>query len=69
MMDQSDEGRNLLRALKESTLDIVNIISIDVNRGRDFHTYGRYIPNLTRQDGSAFERQYSQSLKRKGQTE
>jgi hypothetical protein len=21
-------------------------------------TYGRYIPNLTRQDGSAFEKQY-----------
>lgn len=24
-------------------------------------TYGRYIPNLTRQDGSAFERQYSEA--------
>ena len=23
-----------------------------------FRTYGRYIPNLTRQDGSAFERRY-----------
>ena len=23
-----------------------------------YRTYGRYIPNLTRQDGSAFERQY-----------
>lgn len=25
-----------------------------------YRTYGRYIPNLTRQDGSAFERQYQQ---------
>ena len=23
-------------------------------------TYGRYIPNLTRQDGSAFEQQYTE---------
>ncbi len=28
-----------------------------------YKTYGRYIPNLTRQDGSAFERQYSQAIK------
>ncbi|MFZ0610662.1 MAG: hypothetical protein WAM73_00340, partial [Desulfobacterales bacterium] len=25
-----------------------------------YRTYRRYIPNLTRQDGSAFERQYQQ---------
>lgn len=34
-----------------------------------FRTYGKYIPNLTRQDGSAFERQYSQAVKREGHTE
>ena len=34
-----------------------------------FRTYGRYIPNLTRQDGSAFERQYSQAIKGEGHTE
>jgi integrase len=28
-----------------------------------YKTYGRYIPNLTRQDGSAFERQFLQELK------
>ncbi len=27
-----------------------------------YRVYGRYIPNLTRQDGSAFERQYSQTV-------
>ena len=27
-----------------------------------YRTYGRYIPNLTRQDGSAFERQLPQEL-------
>jgi len=27
-----------------------------------YRTYGRYIPNLTRQDGSAFERQFTESL-------
>jgi hypothetical protein len=26
-----------------------------------YKTYGRYIPNLTRQDGSAFEKLYSES--------
>ena len=26
-----------------------------------YKTYGRYIPNLTRQDGSAFEKQYRQA--------
>ena len=31
-----------------------------------YRTYGRYLPNLTRQDGSAFERQYSEATKRKG---
>ena len=31
-----------------------------------FRTYGRYIPNLTRKDGSAFERRYSEGTKRKG---
>jgi len=34
-----------------------------------FRTYGRHIPNLTRQDGSAFERQYSQAIKGEGHTE
>ena len=29
-----------------------------VNTSMVFNTYGRYIPNLTRQDGSAFERQF-----------
>lgn len=32
-----------------------------------YKTYGRYIPNLTRQDGSAFERQYMESINEKGQ--
>ena len=27
-----------------------------------YRTYGRYIPNLTRKDGSAFERQFTESL-------
>lgn len=27
-----------------------------------YRAYGRYIPNLTRQDGSAFERQLAQAL-------
>jgi integrase len=31
-----------------------------------YRTYGRYIPNLTRKDGSAFERFYTKALKRKG---
>jgi len=31
-----------------------------------YRTYGRYIPNLTRQDGSAFERQYRQQMAEKG---
>jgi len=31
-----------------------------------YRTYGRYIPNLTRQDGSAFERQYRQQMTEKG---
>jgi len=30
-----------------------------------YRTYGRYIPNLTRQDGSAFERQYGEATKKK----
>lgn len=31
-----------------------------------YRTYGRYIPNLTRQDGSAFERQYLKMTKEGG---
>jgi len=31
-----------------------------------YRTYGRYIPNLIRQDGSAFERQYRQQMAEKG---
>ncbi|UCF94551.1 MAG: tyrosine-type recombinase/integrase [Desulfobacterales bacterium] len=31
-----------------------------------YRTYGRYIPNLTRQDGSAFERQYRRQMTREG---
>ena len=27
-----------------------------------YKTYGRYIPNLTRQDGSAFERQLTKAM-------
>ena len=33
-----------------------------VNTSMVYRTYGRYIPNLTRQDGSAFERQISEAL-------
>ena len=32
-----------------------------------YRTYGRYIPNLTRQDGSAFERQYQEATNEKRQ--
>ena len=32
-----------------------------------YRTYGRYIPNLTRQDGSAFERQYTDAVNEKRQ--
>jgi integrase len=32
-----------------------------------YKTYGRYIPNLTRQDGSAFEKQYQESVNAKRQ--
>jgi integrase len=28
-----------------------------------YRTYGRYIPNLTRRDGSAFERRYGETIK------
>ena len=31
-----------------------------------YRTYGRYIPNFTRQDGSAFERMYSERANKKG---
>jgi integrase len=31
-----------------------------------YRIYGRYIPNLTRKDGSAFERQYAEATKEKG---
>jgi len=31
-----------------------------------YKTYGRYIPNITRQDGSAFERQYMEGINEKG---
>ena len=31
-----------------------------------YRTYGRYIPNLTRQDGSAFEKQYVEMTKEGG---
>jgi integrase len=34
-----------------------------------YRTYGRYIPNLTRQDGSAFEKLYSESANKKGNSE
>jgi len=33
-----------------------------------YRTYGRHIPNLTRQDGSAFERQYMAGITEKKQT-
>jgi integrase len=39
-----------------------------VNTAMVYRTYGRYIPNLTRQDGSAFERLYAQSACRKPDT-
>jgi integrase len=32
-----------------------------------YRTYGCYIPNLTRKDGSAFEKQYSDATKKRGQ--
>jgi len=36
------------------------------NTAMVYRTYGRYIRNLTRQDGSAFERLYAQSTNKKG---
>jgi len=39
-----------------------------VNTAMVYRTYGRYIPNLTRQDGSAFERLYGQSVCQKPDT-
>jgi len=32
-----------------------------------YRTYGCYIPNLTRKDGSAFERQYADAIKKGNQ--
>ena len=40
-----------------------------VNTSMIYKTYGRYIPNLTRQDGSAFERLYSESTNKNGNFE
>ena len=40
-----------------------------VNSSMIYKTYGRYIPNLTRKDGSAFERLYSESANKKGNSE
>jgi integrase len=40
-----------------------------VNTAMVYRTYSRYIPNLTRQDGSAFERQYAGATKEKRQPE
>jgi integrase len=37
-----------------------------VNSAMVYKTYGRYIPNLTRRDGSAFERQYAAASIEKG---
>ena len=34
-----------------------------------YRTYGRYIPNLTRRDGSAFERQYMEAINGERQVE
>ena len=39
------------------------------NTAMVYKTYGRYIRNLTRQDGSAFERLYSESTNKKGNAE
>lgn len=36
-----------------------------VNTSMVYKTYGRYIPNLTRQDGSAFERVFSENIPQK----
>jgi hypothetical protein len=33
-----------------------------------YKTYGRYIPNLTRHDGSAFERQFLENTHKKRDT-
>ena len=40
-----------------------------VNSSMIYKTYGRYIPNLTSKDGSAFERLYSESANKKGNFE
>jgi integrase len=37
-----------------------------VNTSMIYKTYGRYIPNLTRHDGSAFERQFLENTNKKG---
>jgi integrase len=36
------------------------------NTAMVYRTHGRYIPNLTRQDGCAFERQYRQQMEGEG---
>ena len=39
-----------------------------VNTSMIYKTYGRYIPNLTRHDGSAFERQFVTNANKKRDT-
>lgn len=39
-----------------------------VNTSMIYKTYGRYIPNLTRHDGSAFERQFLENTNKKRDT-
>ncbi len=36
-----------------------------VNTSMVFKTYGRYVPNLTRQDGSAFERLFAGAMNKR----
>ena len=38
-----------------------------VNTAMVYRTYSRYIPNLTRKDGSAFERQYADATREEKQ--
>jgi len=45
--------------------DIIRTISTCIVKRMDRMTSGRYISNLTTQDGSAFERQYEQAQKAK----
>lgn len=50
------------------TKDIAKTLG-HVDTSMVYKTYGRYIPNLTRRDGSAFERQFVEEINQKDDPE